>query len=60
MNGRHLLGQAFEGLGRPPVRTNPERVFPLNFHQVGRLVQNIGNGFIVGLHREILKQAIGN
>ena len=49
---RNLLRQALNGFGGVSVRSDAKRILRINLEQVGSLVQNAGNGFIV--HRERL------
>ena len=41
------LSQAFDGLGRAPVRADAKRIVALDLHQVGGLVKDVGEGFVI-------------
>ena len=56
-NGEHLLGiaddvlqlmcVAFDGLRGIAVGANAERILPINFEQVGRLVEDVGDCLVI-------------
>ena len=47
-----LLIMALNGLGCATIRANAERILRGHLQQVSRLIQNIGDGLIVCLHRD--------
>ena len=51
---RNLLRQSFNRFCGVSIRTNAKRILPVYLEQVGSLIQNSGNGFVV--HTERLEQ----
>ena len=42
-----LMRVAFDGLRGIAIGANAERILPINFEQVGRLVQNVGDRLVI-------------